>query len=240
MGDIISKSYGVKSKNITGILSFLYSLSKVSIQILALGYVFDYILEIDMLYGTLIGGGIVTLYSAVGGIRAVISTDVIQFIVLVVVLPIICNIAVLNIGGYQALPIEIPPSHTRLFDHDFFSLYVIIFLSYCIPKLYPDMVQRSLIAKNKKQFNISMNITIVVMVLVFLAVSIIGIVTKIKYPEIKGSESFLYMLKQLIPTGISGLMIAGLLAVTMSTADSALRTRVKVRALGRHLLIDFN
>ena len=48
---------------------------------IAIGGIFEYFLGIDGKYGILICFGIMTLYSSLGGIRAVVATEVFQFAV---------------------------------------------------------------------------------------------------------------------------------------------------------------
>lgn len=61
MGDMMEKMYGDKSKSIVGILSSLGSIVSVSMQVLALGYVFTLILQTSPTNGMLLGGFIVIL-----------------------------------------------------------------------------------------------------------------------------------------------------------------------------------
>ena len=104
------------------------------------------------------GGSIIVTYSAFGGVRSVITTDIIQFAVLVIAIPIILNIAVSYIGGYEIFFTQVAHNQPEYQSNDLWG-YAIIFVSFCIPRLYPAMIQRCLTARDAKQLNKSLNST---------------------------------------------------------------------------------
>ena len=64
---------------VTNFVAIIMSLGVVAAQAFAIGYVFHYFFGIKIIYGVLISYGILTVYSALGGIRAVVLTEVFQF-----------------------------------------------------------------------------------------------------------------------------------------------------------------
>lgn len=108
LGDVMGQLYGERSRTVTAIIGFLFSILIVASQSLALGYVFESLLGINRSTGIAIGGLTVVVYSALGGIKSVVITDVIQFGVLIVMIPLIANIATNNEGGVSALLHKVP------------------------------------------------------------------------------------------------------------------------------------
>ena len=221
-GDITQTIFGDKSQIIVGILSFINGISSTVAQIVALGFVFNYLLGINTNFGMLIGGGIIVTYSAFGGVRSVITTDIIQFAVLVIAIPIVLNIAVSYIGGYEIFVTQIAYSQPEYQANDLWG-YAIIFISFCIPRLYPAMIQRCLIARDAEQLNKSLNNTLIIITCTCVIVLSIGAASILLYPNAADSAHiFSYLVQDLIPIGLKGFVIAGLLAVIMSTADTEL------------------
>ena len=209
-----------KSQILVGILSFISGIGKTIAQIVALGFVFNYLVGMDTSLGMVIGGGIIVSYAAFGGIRAVITTDVIQFIVLVVAIPIMLHTALSHIGGYE--PIFNYTANTPISEFDLWG-YLLIAVSLCIPRLYPAMIQRCLIAKNTEQLYQSLNMTIIIVSAIYVVMIFSGIVAVYLYPNIENpSHLFAHFVQDLAPVGIKGFIIAGLLAMIMSTADTEL------------------
>ncbi|MCG8340482.1 MAG: hypothetical protein MI674_04410, partial [Cytophagales bacterium] len=79
LGDVMGQLYGERSRTVTAIIGFLFSILIVASQSLALGYVFESLLGMKRNTGIAIGGLTVVAYSALGGIKSVVITDVIQF-----------------------------------------------------------------------------------------------------------------------------------------------------------------
>ena len=181
LGDIMQQMFGEKSQTLVGILSFINGIGSVMSQIVALGFVFNYLVGMDTRLGMVIGGGIIVSYAAFGGVRAVITTDVIQFIVLVVAIPIMLHTALSHIGGYD--PIFNYTANTDISEFDLWG-YLLIAISLCIPRLYPAMIQRFLIAKNTEQLYKSLNITIVIVSAMYVVMILVGIVALYLYPNI--------------------------------------------------------
>ena len=223
-GDVIRKFYGDKSQTLVGFVSIIRSLGTLVVQIIAMGALFHSFLGINPSIGMIVGGSIITLYSAFGGIRGVIITDVIQFAVLVIAIPIVLNFAVTKVGGYQNILLYVNDSELFKTNLDTLSSleYLLIFLSFCIPRLYPALIQRFLIMKNSKQLKDSLNVTAITITLVHIMIILIGICASILYSNIDGSVALPRIIYDLVPVGLKGCIIAGLLAVIMSTADSVL------------------
>ena len=87
-------------------------------------------LSLDKDTCTLVLGAVVVLYSAFGGIKSVIVTDVIQFIILMLAIPIMTNMCLDEAGGINVVLNSIPDSHNKIISHDnfltFFPLHCFI------------------------------------------------------------------------------------------------------------------
>jgi len=79
MGDVMGTLYGTNSKIITGILGFLTTICIAGMELIVLGLLCESLLGLDYRWGVGLGGLILAIYSAHGGIKAVTVTDVFQF-----------------------------------------------------------------------------------------------------------------------------------------------------------------
>ena len=70
-------------------------------QFMAMGYIFKIFIDVNYEYGVIIAGALITFYSVVGGIRSVVTTDVLQFLVLAVVLPLIMVVFITRVVALQ-------------------------------------------------------------------------------------------------------------------------------------------
>ena len=79
MSEIMEKLYGNCGSIVSSIIIIITAVGILAIQVTAIAYLFQYFLDLSYAQGVLIGIGILTFYSALGGVRAVALTDVFQF-----------------------------------------------------------------------------------------------------------------------------------------------------------------
>lgn len=223
VGEMMGKFYGTRARIITGAFGALYCAAAVGGQVSAIGFIVQYFLDLPYLVGVLCGCGIVIIYSAFGGIKAVTATDVLQFAVLIIAIPMVCNVGLNFLGGYPAL-LQKVPSHLLDLPNTAPAMinYFFIFLGFTIPFLDPPTMQRLLMAKNLNQIKRMLRIGAVVMVPLYLIVGIIGLIAASAYPNLESNLAFPHLINTILPLGLKGIAVIGLLSVVMSTADSYL------------------
>lgn len=235
-GDLTKYFYGQTVEKFASFVCIISCIGVVTAQLIALGHVFNAFLGINVALGIVIAGGTLVVYSSFGGIRSVTITDVIQFAILIVMVPIIASVVVNDVGGIRAVFEQAPSSHFKIFDHPDFVEYLAVFLLELMPFsiMYPSIVQRFLMAKNPKQISTIMYMFAVLNAVIVLLMMCIAFAALIKYPDINPKAVIPRIVTDLLPMGIKGLATVGMLAVIMSTADSDLNTAsvLLVRNLG--------
>jgi len=167
--------------------------------------------------------GIVTLYSVVGGIKTVAITDVFQFLIFFIALPIACAIGYHNVGGYKNIINSLPSSHLTI-DKEHIALFLGMAGFALMPNADIPFIQRALASSNTSQLKSTFNAVAILMYPLFFVVALIGLITYIYNPNIDSDAALYFFIKNYLPSGIIGLMIAGILAIVMSTQDSFLNT----------------
>ena len=221
VGEIMGELYGKPGQVMTGIAAMAQSVGYLAAQICTLGYVYTMFPGISHFWGTLIGSAVVILYSSYGGIRSVISTDVLQFGILIVAIPIMANIALFQAGGVEVLIEKLPSSYLEFFPagEDFWG-YIALFLVCAFPRFTPAMAQRTLIAKDVRQAQKSFMIAGGLFFPFYLAIAIIALCAVITKLNCEPNMVFLTVLNNSLPPVLKGFALIGVLAVVMSTADS--------------------
>ena len=85
VGDMLERYYGKAAKVLAGVTWLLFCTGIIVAQTTAIGRVFSIFLNWDPRINAMLGVGIVTFYSYFGGIRSVVATDVLQFIIIVII-----------------------------------------------------------------------------------------------------------------------------------------------------------
>jgi Na+/proline symporter/signal transduction histidine kinase len=228
VGDLMYRFYGKPGQIITGLVGFLFCISIVAAQIKAIGFTFDSTFDTGADLGIMIGGGVLVTYSAFGGMRAVTITDVLQFAILIVMVPLIANIAVHHVGGVGHIFSNLPKEKFEVFKHEKFWDYLNTWFVWGLFPAFlvsPPIVQRMLMTRNKKQIASMFNVGAIFTVPFEIMVMLVGFVALIMYPSLSQPALALpNVINDLLPPIIKGLAISGILAVIMSTADSFLHS----------------
>ena len=223
VGEIMGSLYGKPGRVITGFSGAILCVGQLGGQIAAMGYLFHYFFEVSHIYGVLLGCGIVIFYSTFGGIRAVTYTDVFQFMVLIIAIPIITGMGLQYVGGFDQLIAKLPQAHMQFFpNHKNSFNYITLFLIFLVPFLSPYLTQRLLMAKDENQMKTAMYTSALIQIPFFIIVGIIGLIVYAIDKEVPSGAALPYLISTILPVGMKGLAISGIIAVIMSSADSVL------------------
>jgi SSS family solute:Na+ symporter len=224
VGDIMEPAYGRRARILTGIFSVLICAGILGAQIGALGTIFNVFLGIPVIWGLLVGCAIIFTYSTLGGMTAVVRTDVIQFFLLIVGIPLVFVLGVMQAGGWDAFVAAVPSGHLRVLSEAMpLAAFVSLFLVFVFGEtLVPPYVQRLLIGKDAAATAKGNFWSGIVSVPSFLVTGGIGLVALQLNPAMAANLALPETVKMVAPVGLSGLIIAGVISIVMSSADSFL------------------
>ena len=222
MGDLMHRFYGTNSGILAGILGLLNAVFIAGMELVILGVICETLLGIPASWGVAVGGLILSAYVAHGGIKSVTITDILQFTVLAIFIPLIAYIAVSEVGGVEAVFTKVPAERLAIFSHPDFSFYLTLFLLWVAPVglMDPALIQRLLMAKYGRQLR-NQYLAVAAFDPTFrLVIMLIGLAGLALYPTIEAKHVVSTIIHKLLPTGVKGMAMAGVLAVCMSTIDS--------------------
>jgi solute:Na+ symporter, SSS family len=225
VGDIIKVPYGKSAQVVTGVLWMLFCTGIIIAQVSALGKTVSLFLDTDFTTSIIIGAGTVIIYCYFGGIRAVVNTDIIQFIVLGIALPMTFIFGVVYLGGIQETFNSVPPEFFNPIGYLSPLELIVIFFSFLLgDALIPPVVQRLLMAKDAKQsYNTMFTSGIIIFALCIVGGGL-GIIAHGVNPDIESGQVIPFLFRTILPAGFTAIAIAGIVAVIMSTADSYLNS----------------
>lgn len=224
IGDLIRKHWGDKAKILSGLLWLCSCIGIIAVQIAALGKVFGLFLPFNYVVNTILSASIIITYCSYGGIVAVVTTDVIQFVILCIALPLIFFVGLFHVGGWDVLTQSLPPGHLDLLSRMSILQFGMLFLTLALGEaLTPPSLQRALIAQNPRQARISMiGAGIIILPLIFFAGSL-GLLTHVLNNSIY-PEQTLFSFVNHMPLFLKSVTISAFIAVIMSSADSFLNS----------------
>ncbi len=226
IGDLIGKHYGKFAKILTGLFSLFICTVILSAQITIIGYLLNLFFGIELLYGVLVGAVIMIIYSTIGGIKSVIYTHLLQFIMIAIAIPIILYFGVIQAGGWTNIISAVPQKHLSVFGDLSIVAFFSLFFSFMLGEmLLPPYVQRLLISKNPKSLSRAILLNGVLSIFIFTATGLIGLVAYVLFGNtIEAGMAIPQIVMTLLPTGIKGIVIAGTISIIMSSADAFLNS----------------
>lgn len=227
IGEIMGSLYGKPGQVLCGLANMMFSVGYVAVQVSAIGFICNVFFGIPHGYGAVIGSIIVITYSSFGGIRSVVFTDVLQFGILIVGIPLMASVALNEVGGWNYLVSHLPQKYLDIgASHESFELYILFFIVCAFPYFNPILIQRILMAKDSRQATESLAISGILYIPFYVVMTVIGLCAVILFPGIDPNNAFLSVLNHSLPPIVKGIAISGALAVIMSTADSFLNVSV--------------
>lgn len=241
MPEFLEKRYSSWARGYLSWLSIAaYVMTKISVTIAAGGIIFTSILHIDFWTGAIITVVATGLYTVLGGLRAVVYTDLMQMFILIAGSIAVTWIGMDHAGGWSNMVANTTPGHLSLWrsvnDPDFpwtgilLGAPILGVWYWCTDQF---IVQRVLAAKNLDHARYGTIFGGFLKLLPLFIFVLPGVVAyslyqqspeSIPFPIENGEVVYDAALPTLItyvmPNGIKGLVIAGLLAALMSSLSS--------------------
>ncbi len=183
--------------------------------------------------GAVMVGGMVAIYCLAGGLRASIWTDAAQAVVMMTAMALLCVVGLVSFGGpvaaYEALAAI--PDYFNAFPDTVFSplpvgaaLFVLGWLFAGISVIgQPHIMVRFMSMDSAAHMNAVRRWYYGFYIIFYLLATGVGFLARLYLPELGSLDPELAlptMAQQLLPPVLVGLILAGIFAATMSTADS--------------------
>lgn len=200
-------------------------------------------LALQTIFGLPLGWGIAILavfagaYTAYGGLKAVVWSDLVQGAMLLIGGAITTILGLRAIGGWDALMQEAGDKfHTVLpLDHPELPWFAIFFGGLWVANIFywgcnQFITQRTLGAKSIAQGRYGVIFAAYLKLLIPFIIVIPGIIASVLYADDLARSDMAYpmLLERLLPSGLTGLMFAALMAAIMSSLDSMLNSAATI------------
>ncbi|MEV5479765.1 MULTISPECIES: sodium:solute symporter [Streptomyces] len=224
VSEMLDLRYGGAAGLISGVVMWAYTLMLAVTSTIAYATIFDVLFGLDRTVSIVLGGAIVVAYSTLGGMWSITLTDMVQFVVKTIgVLLLLLPIAVIKAGGFGAMADRLP--------HDYFAplgiggqtvfTYVLIYSFGML--IGQDIWQRVFTARSDRVARLGGTAAGTYCLVYALAGAVIGTAAKVLYPHLGSpDDAFATIVKDTLPVGVRGLVLAAALSAVMSTSSGAL------------------
>lgn len=218
--DVGAHFYGRGTQAVMAAASFLYALPILSIM--GIGVVLDLTLGIPFTWGVLLGAAVSVVYTLLGGLLADALTDTVQFVLMCVTLAVAAAMILSRAGGMEALAAELPASFLEPTGTYPTWLLVVFAASALSALVEPSFYQRIFAATSYRAVLVALLVGIVLWAAYDWVVTFVGMAAAASGIDVEPRYALLTITLDVLPVGLDGLFIAGVLATAMSTIDSYL------------------
>lgn len=233
--EFIGKRFGDKEKQFYTYMTLLLSLFTTAAVLYPVGKMVHVATDLSVNTCILIIGLIIVLYTAAGGLWAVLVTDVVQFVILSAAVVIVIPIAFAQIGGADNLIAKAPAHFFEPFNSDYtygFMLAFIVYQTFYIGGNW-SYVQRYTSVKDEKN---SKKVAGIFTILYFVSPVIWMLppmIYRIINPNLQGlqtEDAYMMLIQKVMPAGLIGLVLAGMVSATSSKANTTINMAATVFA----------
>lgn len=245
--EFLEKRYSSTARLFLAFIALLAALFiHIGMSLYAGAAVFKQFFGIDVVSSILIISGVTAIYTVLGGLKAVVVTETIQTGILILGAIAITLFAILalpnhGIDSLAELKAFVKPDQLSMLQKSNPAglPWYAVFLGYPILGIWywctdQTIVQRVLGAKSERDAQLGPLFTGLLKILPVFIMVFPGVIGYVLFKDIIGNDSnqtLPVLITQLVPTGLKGLISAGLLAALMSTIAAALNSSATLVAV---------
>lgn len=217
--DQLARAYGDRVAAAGSVIIFLMTVP--AAYILMLGSLGELLFGWPFWVGLLLGSFFSVVYVYLGGFRSVVRTDLLQFVLMFAGFALLLIVLVTRYGGLGFLEANLPPDHLTWHGGNsgwyIATWYVIALATLVEPAFY----QRCYAARSAGVAQAGIFTSIACWAIFDFMTTSCGLYARALLPDLADPVTSYPALAELVlPTGLLGLFILGLLATVMSTVDS--------------------
>ncbi len=252
--EFLEKRYDSRSRTLMAFIAIIGALFvHIGMSLYAGAVVFKTFFGINVLTSILVISVITTIYTVLGGLKAVVVTETVQSVILILGAILLTGFAVFALSDYgintiaelkeNLKPGQLKILHSResleLLGGDTGLTWYACLLGYPVLGLWywcsdQTIVQRVLGAKSKRDAQLGPILAGFLKILPVFILVFPGVIAYVLFKDIIGTDANMalpVMISELLPVGLKGLMAATLLAALMSTIAAALNSSATLVAV---------
>ncbi|MGB0452272.1 MAG: sodium:solute symporter family protein [Bacteriovoracaceae bacterium] len=218
--NLIENTIGPRSAKLSSLFNFI-NILPISYTI-GLGLFLKTLFNLDLSISMLLGLAVVLSYSFKGGFRSVVFSDMVQFFVMCFSVAFVLIFSIINFGSWDYLTSHLPESYFSPFGNqpllEVFAWGLIALSTLVDPNFY----QRCFAASSEKVARKGILTSTLIWFLFDICTTFGAMYAKAAMPQADSSGAYLAYSLDLLPNGLKGFFLAGILATVLSTLDSYL------------------
>ncbi len=218
--DLIGKMVGPRSAKLSAVFNF-FNVVPITYAI-SLGIILQIVFGLDFLLAVSLGVSFSVFYSAFGGFRAIVFTDVVQFLVMFSSVIIIVVLSIQGFGGLGFLQEHLPENHLSfLGDAPLSSTFIWGFIALST-LVDPNFYQRCFAADSARTARVGILSSTCIWIIFDICTTVGALYARAVMPDADPKSAYLVYALEIAPPGVRGFIVGGIVCTILSTIDSYL------------------
>ena len=224
VGDYLEFRYNATVRGLISALLWVGSIFILAGQLVAIGSILETVASIRAAVGCAIGGGVIMVYFAAGGLLTSARVNVVQLAVKLGGYAIALPLALSAIGGWAGV------TQVRAGDPAYWSFWRagppgIAYLAMQTPSfiISPGLLQKAFGARDDRAVRLGVGLNALGLFLYAIVPALLGIVARGKFPELPSTNNALPMiLIHVLPPAVGAIGLAAVFSAEISASDAVL------------------
>lgn len=225
--EYITRRFGVSTQKMYTYLFLFISLFTTGAFLYPIAKIIEVTADIPLNTSILLLGAFSILYVTIGGLRAVVVTDVLQFLILFAAVIIVIPLSLMKVGGTEAFFAKIPEGFFQTVSGDYTWVFIIAFMFYNLFFLggnwaYVQRYTSVSTPQNARKVGWLFGVLYLVSPILWMLPPMIYRVYNPGLEGLEAENAYLLMCKEAMPSGLLGLMLGGMIFATASSLNATL------------------
>ena len=225
--EYITRRFGVSTQKMYTYLFLFISLFTTGAFLYPIAKIIEVTADIPLNTSILLLGAFSILYVTIGGLRAVVVTDVLQFLILFAAVIIVIPLSLMKVGGAEAFLAKVPEGFFQTVSGDYTWVFIIAFMFYNLFFLggnwaYVQRYTSVSTPRNARKVGWLFGILYLVSPILWMLPPMIYRVYNPGLEGLEAENAYLLMCKEAMPSGLLGLMLGGMIFATASSLNATL------------------
>ena len=222
MGDYLELRYGRSVRASIAALLWLGTLAILAGQLIAMAWILNVVAGVPKVAGCLIGGLVMTVYFAAGGLLTSAWVNLVQLVVMLAGLVLALPWALSEVGGWSAVTAAGPAGYLDFWQGGasgwhYMALLVPAFI------ISPGLVQKAYGARDEQAIRWGLGASGLALMAFAAVPPILGMLARAAGPALDNHEMALpWLLAEALPPAVGSLALAAVLSAELSSADAIL------------------
>lgn len=227
VAEYIDKRFGPRTQQFYTFLIMLHGLFTTASVLYPVGKMVSVATPLSLNTCILIIGGIIILYTAAGGLWAVLVTDVVQFVILTAAVMIVIPMAFAEAGGVNSFVNKAPEDFFKFFNQEYSIGFFLAFLAYQTVYIGGNWayVQRyTSVSTEANAKKVAYLFALLYLISPFIWM-LPPMVYRVINPNLLGLQpegAYMMLCQQILPAGLIGLVLSGMISASASKANTTI------------------